>query len=334
MASESQKRLALAIIDFLNKSGTDGTLPTEEAESISVATQIIADAFKIDPSDTAAMADALGGQSLLSIYSVFEKMKGRAATKPTTPTQPAAAPTPPTSAPSPTPEQKAEADALKGQGNAAMAKKDYPTAIDLYTKALGLTPGNPIFLSNRAAAYSASRQHQQAAMDAQAAVDADPSYSKAWSRLGLARFALGDTKGAMEAYEKGMDVESSGGKTPSEAMRRGFETAKKRLAEEQGEEDIGASESGHGMGGGMPGLSSLASMFGGGGAGGGGMPDLAGLMNNPMIAQMAQNVMKNPDMLGKMMSNPKVKEMMDGVSGGSGGLPDMSSLMSDPSIAE
>ncbi|KAF8458999.1 hypothetical protein BGX38DRAFT_1150997 [Terfezia claveryi] len=330
MSSESKKRLALAIIDFLNKSGTDGTLPADEAESISVATQIIIDAFKVDPSDTAAMADALGGQSLVTIYGVFEKMKGRAATKPPTPAQPANTPSP-TSAQSPTPEQKAEADALKGQGNEAMSKKDYQTAIDLYTKALELTPGNPIFLSNRAAAYSASRQHQQAAIDAQAAVDADPSYSKAWSRLGLAKFALGDTKGAMEAYAKGMEVESSGGKIPSEAMRRGFETAKKRLAEEDGEEDIGASGGMGGMGGGgMPDLSSLASMFGGGG---GGMPDLAGLMNNPMIAQFASNLMKNPDMLGKMMNNPKVKEMMDGVSGG-GGLPDMSSMMNDANFAE
>lgn len=328
MASDSKKRLALAIIDFLNKSGTDGTLPTDEAESISVATQIIADAFKVDPSDTATMADALGGQSLLGIYGVFEKMKGRTATKPPTPAQSATEPTPPTSAPSPTPEQKAEADALKGQGNAAMAKKDYPTAIDLYTKALGLSPGNPIFLSNRAAAHSASHQHQQAAVDAQAAVIADPSYSKAWSRLGLAKFALGDTKGAMVAYEKGMDVESSGGKTPSEAMRRGFETAKKRLAEEEGGDDIGAPG---GMGGGMPDMGSLASMFGGAG---GGMPDLGGLLSNPMFAQVAQNLMKNPDMLGKMMNNPRVKEMMDGVGGGGGGLPDMSSLMGDPSIAE
>lgn len=43
--------------------------------------------------------------------------------------------------------------------------------------------------------------------------------------------------------------------------------------------------------------------------------------------------MKNPDMLGKMMNNPKVKEMMDGVSGG-GGLPDMSSMMNDANFAE
>jgi len=217
-----------------------------------------------------------------------------------------------------------------------MSKKDYPTAIDLYTRALELTPRNPIFLSNRAAAYSASHQHQKAAADAQAAVDVDPSYSKAWSRLGLAKFSLGDARGAVEAYGKGIEVESSGGKTPSEAMRRGLETAKRRLAEGEGEESIGApAASDRGMGGGMPDLGLLGSLLGGGGGGGGGMKDLAGLMSNPMIAQMAQNLMKNPGMLGEMMNNPRVKEMMDSVGGGSGGgLPDMAGLMNDPSIAE
>ena len=37
------------------------------------------------------------------------------------------------------------------KGNAAMAQKDYPTAIDFYTQALALHPGNAEFLSNRAA---------------------------------------------------------------------------------------------------------------------------------------------------------------------------------------
>ncbi|KAF8474757.1 hypothetical protein BDZ91DRAFT_690460 [Kalaharituber pfeilii] len=342
MASESKKRLALAIIDFLNSSANDGTFSSDEADSVDVAKQVIADLFKVDPEDKAAMTDALGGQSLLSIYGVFEKMKGRAAAAKSPPATPQSAATPPTSAPTsappaaPTAEQKAEAESLKGQGNAAMAKKDYPAAIDLYTRALALIPGNPIFLSNRAAAYSASHQHEKAAADAQAAVNADSTYSKAWSRLGLAKFALGDTRGAMQAYERGMEVEAAGGKTASEPMKRGYETAKRRLAEEEDAElddQVGSSQD-RGSGGGLPDLSNLANMFGGGGrGGGGGMPDLAGLLKNPMVAQMADNLMKNPDLIGKMMNNPKLKEMMDGVGGG-GGLPDMSKLMSDPTIAE
>lgn len=55
------------------------------------------------------------------------------------------------------------------------------------------------------------------------------TFLKAYSRLGLAKYALGDAKGAMEAYKKGLEVE---GETKSDAMRKGYETAKKRVEEE------------------------------------------------------------------------------------------------------
>lgn len=239
---------------------------------------------------------------------------------------------------------------MKSQGNSAMAQKNYPSAIDFYTKALAIVPGNPIFLSNRAAAYSASKDHESAKADAEAAVAADPKYTKAWSRLGLARFALGDAKGSMEAYQKGIEYEGNGG---SDAMKKGYETAKKRV-EEQGdddsEDDTGLStERGTGGGaGGMPDLSALAGMFGGGaGGGGGGMPDLSSIMSNPMFASMAQNLMSNPEMMNNIMSNPRLREMANQFGGGGGGgaggaggapggggMPDLSSLMQDPSIAE
>ncbi|KAI9743413.1 MAG: hypothetical protein M4579_007737, partial [Chaenotheca gracillima] len=115
-----------------------------------------------------------------------------------------------------------------------MAAKDYPTAIKNYTSALALVPGNPIFLSNRAAAYSASKDHESAKADAEAAVAVDPKYTKAWSRLGLAKFALGDARGSMEAYQKGIEYEGNGG---SDAMKKGYETAKKRVTEQEGEDD-------------------------------------------------------------------------------------------------
>jgi small glutamine-rich tetratricopeptide repeat-containing protein alpha len=43
----------------------------------------------------------------------------------------------------------------------------------------------------------------------------------------------------------------------------------------------------------MPDLASMASMFGGMGGGGGGMPDLATMMKNPQLMQMAQSMMAN-----------------------------------------
>jgi small glutamine-rich tetratricopeptide repeat-containing protein alpha len=341
-ATSPKQRLALAICDFLSTSLTDGTLQAEEKDSIDIAINCIGEAFGVDPSDKAAVSQAVGAQNLFQIYSVYEKLKNATSTKPAAAPAGSAASsstsTPSTSAP--TEEQKKQAEALKSKGNTAMAQKDYATAIDYYTQALALHPGNAIFLSNRAAAYSAARDHEAAKADAEAAVAVDPKYTKAWSRLGLARFALGDAKGAMEAYQKGIEYEGNGG---SEAMKKGYETAKRRVEEIAADEAAAANASSTrdaGAGGaGSPGLADLAGMFGGGGrggaggGGGGGMPDFASIMNNPMFASMAQNLMSNPDLMANLMNNPRLREMADSFGRG-GGMPDIGSLMSDPSVAE
>ncbi|KAI5299880.1 hypothetical protein KEM55_001268, partial [Ascosphaera atra] len=172
------------------------------------------------------MEDAIGRQSLLSIYGIYEKTKGRATPGPAKETPKAEES--PKAEPSAAPKSSAatpESDNFKSQGNAALSRKDYAAAINFYSKALEIAPGNPIYLSNRAAAYSASGDHQKAVDDAKAATESDPTYVKAYSRLGLAQFALGNPKEAMEAYQKGIEAEGGSG---SEAMRRGYETAKKR----------------------------------------------------------------------------------------------------------
>ncbi|KAJ9160955.1 Tetratricopeptide-like protein [Coniochaeta hoffmannii] len=337
MATTSKQRLALAICDFLNTSLTDGTLQADDKDSIDVAINCIGEAFGVDPTDKAAVSAAIGSQNLLQIYSVYEKLKnvGKPAAAGSSSSADSAQPAAPAQI---SEEQKKQAEALKSKGNAAMAQKDYASAIDLYTQALALHPGNAVFLSNRAAAHSAARDHESARADAEAAVAVDPKYTKAWSRLGLARFALGDARGSMEAYQKGIEYEGNGG---SEAMKKGFETAKRRVEELDAEEQEDGSRGGAGGAGGTPSLADLAGMFGGGGTGrggggGGGMPDFASIMNNPMFAQMAQNLMSNPDMMNNLMSNPRLREMANqfGGGGGGGGMPDLGSLMSDPNIAE
>ncbi|KAJ4367305.1 Small glutamine-rich tetratricopeptide repeat-containing protein 2 [Neocucurbitaria cava] len=349
--NQSKKRLALAILDFLQTSQTDGSVAPDDAEQLEVAANCIAEAFKVDVDDEAAKKDALGGQNLLAIYNVYEKLKGKTTattegSSSASEARPATPQTPAANAPGPGGPNKTEAERLKGLGNEAMKKKDYDGAIKHYTAALEVIPLNPIYLSNRAAAYSGQGKHELAKEDAEMAVAADPNYSKAWSRLGLAKYVLGDAKGAMDAYKSGMDAEGGG----SEVMRKGYETAKKKYEEEGG--DVGAPDADEprgapGGGGGMPDLSSLAGMLGGGGGGGGGgMPDLAGLMQNPMMRQMAQNLMSNPDMMNNLMSNPRIAEMAQqfggggggggrgGGGGGGGGMPDLSALMNDPNLAD
>lgn len=274
----------------------DGTLQPEDADSIEIATNCIAECFHVDPADKTAMKDALGGQNLLSIYGVYEKLKGKgtpaaaaggaaagaAASAGSSSDMPAASGAP-----------TEESEKLKGVGNAAMQKKDYQTAVDNYTKALEICPLNPIYLSNRAAAYSALNKHEFAKNDAELATATDPKYTKAWSRLGLARFALGDAKGAVEAYQQGIDAEGNGG---SDAMKKGLETAKRKVEQEglageddDDDDDVAANPRGAGGAGGMPDLGGLASMLGGGGGGAGGL-DLNSLLSNPMMRSMAQNL--------------------------------------------
>jgi small glutamine-rich tetratricopeptide repeat-containing protein alpha len=183
------QRLASSIVKFLEDSLSNGTIDSEEAESIEVATGIIKESFGIENAPT---SDA----NLLQIFDLYEKTRERMAS---------------TAPKGPSESQLAEAEKLKGQGNAAVAKKEYDKAIECYTKALDIVPNNKIYLSNRAAAHSQAGQHSQAAADALKAVEIDPGYAKAWSRLGHARYALGDAKGSMEAYEKGLKCE--GGQT-------------------------------------------------------------------------------------------------------------------------
>jgi len=334
-ATTSKQRLALAICDFLSNSLTDGTLQADDKDEIEIAINCIGGAFGVDPTDKDAVSQAIGSQNLVQIYSVYEKLKN-ASPKPAGGPAPAPASSGPASGstPAPTEEQKKQAEGLKSKGNAAMAQKDYPTAIDFYTQALALNPGNAVFLSNRAAAHSAARDHESAKADAEAAVAVDPQYTKAWSRLGLAKFALGDAKGSMEAYKKGIEYEGNGG---SEAMKKGFETAKRRVDEISAEEAdaTSATRSGGPGAGGGPNLSDLAGMFGGGGGGGGGggMPDLSSIMSNPMFASMAQNLMSNPDTMASLMNNPRLREMANQFGSG-GGMPDIGALMNDPNIAD
>ncbi|CAK7269383.1 Small glutamine-rich tetratricopeptide repeat-containing protein 2 [Sporothrix epigloea] len=336
----TKQRLALAICDFLSTSAEDGTIAADERDSVDVAITCVAESFKVDPTDKAAIAAALGGQSLEKIFGVYEKLRGGSASSvPSGAT--AAASVAATSGSNsastatdvlPTAAAIKEAELLKSKGNAAMAQKNYSSAVSYYTQALALHPRNAIYLSNRAAAHSAAKDHATARIDAEAAVAIDPTYTKAWSRLGLAKFALGDAQGAMEAYQDGIRYEGNGG---SEAMKKGYETAKRRVDELAAEGDALARTASptSPMGGGGGGIPDLASMLGGGGGGGGGFPDFASIMNNPMFASMAQNLMSNPELMSNLMNNPRLREMTSQFGNG-GGMPDLSSLMSDPSIAE
>lgn len=65
------RRLAASIVKFLQDSQKNGTLDTDDAESMEVATTIIAESFGLDTSPVTDTAN------LLQVFDVYEKTRER-----------------------------------------------------------------------------------------------------------------------------------------------------------------------------------------------------------------------------------------------------------------
>lgn len=136
--------------------------------------QCIGEAFGVDPSDKGQSERlSIRPASLESVFDLFLKTRDKMASSSALP-KPAG----------PTAEDKANADKLKLKGNTLMSGKKYDEAIESYTEAIKLDFANPVYYSNRAAAHSSKGDHLSAIGDAEKAIEVDPSYVKAYHRLG------------------------------------------------------------------------------------------------------------------------------------------------------
>ncbi|KAH7915250.1 hypothetical protein BJ138DRAFT_1142032 [Hygrophoropsis aurantiaca] len=142
--------------------------------------------------------------------------------------------------PSPAKEPTAplSADSVKEQGNVAFKAKRYGEAIDLYTKAIGMDPTEPSYLTNRAASHMALKRFRPALADCQQAAtlqSASPS-SKTLIRLARCQFALGSSEPALSTLRTVINLEPSNTAALQmqekvlelEAHLRNFEGAKSR----------------------------------------------------------------------------------------------------------
>jgi len=310
--SEKQQCLVLAIIDFLNQSVNDGTVKSDDKEGLEVAIQCIGEAFGVDPSNQEQVEQlSIRPAALQNIFDVYiktrEKMASQAQSSSSTPA-------------APSPADKENADKLKQEGNALMSGKKYDEAITSYSKAIAIDPKNPVYYSNRAAAHSSKNDHLAAVGDAEKAISVDPQFVKAYHRLGHAQYCLGDYRAATDAFERGLKQDPT-----NASLKGGLQNAQARIAADASEASMDAVDST------LPNVGGMADMLRNmGGAGrGGGMPDLASLMNNPQVMQMAQQLASNGG-LANLMQNPAVANMMNRVQ--SGDMPSMEELMSNPAL--
>ncbi|CAN0468479.1 unnamed protein product, partial [Ectocarpus sp. 12 AP-2014] len=156
-----------------------------------------------------------------------------------------------------------KAEEVKGEGNKLLLAKDYEGAEAKYTEALELSPSGPnshVYLCNRAAALCYLGRNDDAVVDCQEAIDLNPSYAKAYTRLGYAYFQLEDYEAAVKAYKKSLEIEP-GNAANTKSLRK----ATAKLGARGDADEIATRGAGGGApgAGGMPDLSGLASMMGG-----------------------------------------------------------------------
>lgn len=307
----TNKQTAAAIIKFLESVVEKKEVGEDYLDSLNVAIDCISESFEIERADVSQILKSAKLEGNLSTYlnaNSEEEMCKTEDVKVNIPVEDA--------------ELKAKAEALKLEGNKAVASKNYALAITKYTEAIEVLPTNAIYYANRAAAHSSLKQYDEAIEDAQKAIEIDPNYSKGYSRLGFAKYAQNKPEEALEAYKKVMDLE---GDKATDIMKRDYETAKKKVEQslnlEKSAEDKSSGAGGAGGAGGFD----FASMLGGG---------LSGLMNNPQIMQAAQQMMSNPQAMQQMqsmMQDPSIRQMAENFTSGNG-TPNMDELMNNPAI--
>lgn len=131
------------------------------------------------------------------------------------------------------------AEALKSQGNRAVQCKLYSDAIELYSCAISLCENNAVYYCNRAAAYTQIHKYTEAIRDCLKSVEIDPGYSKAYSRLGLAYYAQGKYRDAIDkGFKKALQLDPS-----NETVKENIRVAEQKLIEQQQRTEQGQNSS-------------------------------------------------------------------------------------------
>eukprot|EP00906_Rhabdomonas_costata_P012911 RCo018544 len=134
--------------------------------------------------------------------------------------------------PQPSAQQRAAAMAAKEAGNSAFQRGDALQAIQHYSEALQLCPGEATLWSNRSAAYRKAQQFHRSVEDAQRCIALSPDWPKGHFRLGEAYMDLGLLAKAVDAFSKARDLDPNDEGIRS-ALGRADSALRKRVTEEE-----------------------------------------------------------------------------------------------------
>lgn len=247
MSLEAKRTLIYAILKFLRDELKQETITPDLKESLEVAAQCLESSYEIAIDDEICKRNFDSGLDLLGLAekSVIKREIS--------------------------PELKEQADKHKNEGNELMKQEKFAEALDQYNKAIDIDKNNAVYYCNRAAAHSKLSDFTNAIEDCKNALKIDPSYGKAWGRLGLALLSNNQNEEAYEAYNKAIQLEPN-----NDGYKQNLKIVEEKL------KNMSFS----------PG--SLPDM--------GHMGNMMSMFNNPQFMTMAQQIMSDPQMQN-VMSN-------------------------------
>lgn len=256
MSLEAKRTLIFSILKFLRSEINLETTGPDMKESLEVASQCLESCYEVSIDDEICKNNFDSGLDLLPIAEKNVIKRELA------------------------PELKEKANIFKNEGNELMKQEKFQEALVCYNKAIEIDKNNAVFYCNRAAAYSKLSDFKNSIEDCKNALKIDPTYSKAWGRLGLALLSNNQVEEAYEAYSKAIQLEPT-----NEGYKQNLKVVEERLKNLHGNAAAG----------GFPGMPDMG--------------NLMGMFNNPQFLNMAT----------QMMADPQMQQLMQNIMGGMGG---------------
>ena len=142
-----------------------------------------------------------------------------------------ASPVPPPHRVQPESKPAVDTEAFKAAGNKFFKLRDYPKAIQEYSKAIDAAPENATYLANRSAAYICADRYHEALEDSKRAEEMEPGNAKYQLRLARIYTALGQPVEAVDILNRIQPPVTAKDKAPAVTMQQHVQQAESALRE-------------------------------------------------------------------------------------------------------
>ncbi|KAJ3123090.1 Hsp90 cochaperone, partial [Physocladia obscura] len=186
------------------------------------------------------------------------------------------------------------AEELKAAGNKAFSAGNHTVAIKYFSDAISKDPKNHVLYSNRSASYTSIKNYSKALIDAEECIKINPGWAKGYSRKGAALHGLAKYQEAVDAYNRGLEIEPN-----NAATKKSLEEAKALIRDDSDAEEAGLGKL---FGGDV--FSKIA-----------GNPKLSPLLSQPDYVQKIAEIQKNPKNINLYMQDPRIMNTMLGLMG-------------------